>query len=94
MRCTARALEVALPWALTIIRLVRINNAVGARRPWLLASMILRVPCVAQQRGPEEHVFSFGRFMASRLCAIICISESIKDNLFDVRGVPLQVIRA
>jgi len=76
------------------IRLVYINNSVRAGRPWLLASMVLRIPCVAHQRSVESDVSALGRFMVSRLRAVICISEAIRDNLvtLGVRGAPLHVI--
>jgi glycosyltransferase involved in cell wall biosynthesis len=76
------------------VKLVHINNAVSAGRSWLLAAKISGIPCVSHQRGFETGISAFGRFMARRLDAIVCISQAVKENLVSlgIRGVPMHMI--
>lgn len=73
------------------IDLVHLNNTFNADHDLILAAWILRIPCIAHQRGVAEPSGRLAHWFARRLLRIIAISSFIRDDLIR-RGLPEQLV--
>ena len=63
------------------IALVHQNNSVKGHRDWMLAALLAGVPCIAHERGINEHFSWADRVIARRMAMIIPMSRSIMDYM-------------
>lgn len=76
------------------VQLIHLNNGVRGGWAWLVASKILRIPCITHQRDFDERASALGRFMAHRFTLVICVSQAVLDFLrgLGIRHTPMQMI--
>ncbi len=65
------------------IDLVHLNNSVTSNHDWMLASMLVGVPCLTHERGLNDEYSAMARWCAPRLAAILCISQAVCDKLVE-----------
>lgn len=63
------------------VALVHLNNSIIRNNDWMLGALLAGVPCVTHERGINNHYPLLSRILARHLRAIICISNSVRDNL-------------
>lgn len=73
------------------IDLVHLNNTFNGDHDLILAAWLLRIPCVAHQRGYAGETGPLAHWFARRLERIIAISGYIRDDLRR-RGLPDRLI--
>lgn len=63
------------------IHLIHLNNTVNGNHDWMLAALILNIPCLTHERAIYNNYSRLSYFLAPKLKSIICISDSVKNNL-------------
>lgn len=63
------------------INLLHLNNSVEDGYAWLIAAKIIGIRCITHQRGFIRNSSSVSRWWARRFDAVICISDSVHENL-------------
>jgi glycosyltransferase involved in cell wall biosynthesis len=67
------------------VDLLHLNESVENGYEWLIASKIVGIPCVTHQRGYIRKPSVIRRWWSRRFVSVICISESVHDNLKELR---------
>lgn len=74
------------------VALVHQNNSIKRHHDWMMAALLLGIPCIAHERG-INHYFSWAdRTLARRLARIIPMSQSIMDFMVAGRVAPHNIL--
>lgn len=64
------------------IRLLHLNNSITRNHDWMLGARLTGVRCITHERGINRHYSKMSRYFSTRLNAVICISNAVRDNLY------------
>jgi glycosyltransferase involved in cell wall biosynthesis len=62
-------------------RILHLNNSILHSNDWMMAARLARVRCVTHERGINDDYPPPARYWASRIDAIVCISEAVRHQL-------------
>ncbi len=65
------------------IKLLHLNNSIIRNNDWMLGAQIAGIKCITHERGINKFYSRMARYYARKLCAIICISDAVSQNLRD-----------
>jgi len=74
------------------IQLVHLNNSVDQGLECQIAARLARIPCLTHQRGYLDKVPIGARVISRSLRAMICVSESVRQNLLSRGFDPVRTI--
>ena len=65
------------------ISIVHLNNSILFNQDWMLAAIMLDIPCITHERGINQSYSLSAKMFAKKLKAIICISKAVRRNMID-----------
>ena len=74
------------------IDLIHLNNSITRHHDWMMAAMLIGIPCITHERGLNPRYSWLDRTLARRLNLIIPMSRWIQDHMV-ARGVSPDNIR-
>jgi glycosyltransferase involved in cell wall biosynthesis len=63
------------------VDLVHLNNSITSNHVWMLAASRAGVPCITHERGINDTYSARSKWLGSRLRAVVCISNAVRENL-------------
>lgn len=63
------------------VDLVNLNNSITRNHPWMLASMIVGIPCVTHEMGLNNSFSLRSRLFGKRMARVICLSHAIHNAM-------------
>lgn len=63
--------------------LLHLNNGIRSNHEWMLGALLTNTKCITHERGILDRYTKLTRYLATKLKAIICISDAVRNNLLD-----------